>query len=131
MTSTNPQFGDPTEWDEIPTTWTTVFTTAIQAHGHTVTDAHESAITVDVPGLEEGHEWYIAKPNFHGMWAYGIANERGYCANPMWLDVDAADPQAVADAVHAVLSGAPMDEYWLAGASARRPLGQAAEGAQR
>ena len=114
-------YGDPTEWDEIPDEWTQAFTAAIEAHGHTVTDAHEAAIFLDVPGLNDGHAWYLGKPTFHGMWCYGVADERGYCPNPTWLDVDATDPRAVADVVHAVLADAPLHRHWAAGAFAVRP----------
>ncbi|MER7874848.1 hypothetical protein ABTY63_14995 [Streptomyces solisilvae] len=105
------RYGDPTEWDEIPDGWT-------EAHGHTVVEAHESAIIIDVPGLDEGHSWSIGCPNFHGMWAFGVDDERGYCANPEWINADAADPQDIADHVHAILTSAPMERGWMAGSSA-------------
>ncbi|MFE5159662.1 hypothetical protein ACFRNT_14300 [Streptomyces sp. NPDC056697] len=116
--NTTTPYGDPTEWDEIPDGWTEAFTTAIEAHGHTVTEAHESAITIDVPGLDEGHQWYIGAPNFHGMWSYGVADETGRCQNPMWINADATSPQEIADHVHAVLAGAPMERGWIAGSFA-------------
>lgn len=115
---TTNQYGDPTEWDEIPDGWTEAFTTAIKAHGHTVTDAHESAITIDVPGLDEGHEWYIGCPNHHGMWGYGIADERGIAPHVTWINADATDPQDIADHVHAILTGAPMEHGWMSGSTA-------------
>ncbi|MCH6162016.1 hypothetical protein [Streptomyces marispadix] len=121
MTERTDSFGDPTEWDLIPEQWTEAFTTAIQAHGHTVTDAHDEAIAIDVPGLDEGHEWYIGKPNFHGMWSYGVANERGVCDMPQWILADASDPQDVADTVHAILTGAPLRKFWTGGAFAVYP----------
>ncbi|AZK94851.1 MULTISPECIES: hypothetical protein [Streptomyces] len=108
-------YGDPTQWDEIPEAWLTAFTHALQAHGHTIDDAHESAITIAAPGLDDGEEWSLVKPNFHGLWAHGIYI-RGYCPDPEWIHADAADPQAVADVVHAILTGAPLKRTFLNGA---------------
>ncbi|MFB6591650.1 MULTISPECIES: hypothetical protein [Streptomyces] len=108
-------YGDPIDWDEIPDGWTDAFTVAIQAHGHTVLDAHESAITLDVPGLDEDERWAIVVPNFHGLWAYGTYRN-GHCDNPTWLYADATDPQEIADLVHAVLTDAPLNRHWMAGA---------------
>ncbi|WP_431781748.1 hypothetical protein [Streptomyces chumphonensis] len=118
MTDQTSTYGDPTEWDEIPDGWTAAFTAALAAHGHTVTEAHESAITVDVPGLPEGHAWYLGCPNHHGMWGYGVANERGVADHVTWLAADAADPQAIADLVHAVLTDARLGHGFVAGSSA-------------
>ena len=117
MTHT-PAYGDPTEWDEIPDAWTEAFRAAIEALGHTVTDTHETAITIAATSLPEGHTWYLAKPNHHGLWAYSIADETGVAPHITWIYEDATDPQAVADTVHAVLTGAPLRRFHTAGAPA-------------
>lgn len=119
--NTSNPYGDPREWDKIPDGWTEAFTTAIEAHGHTVTEAHESAITINVPDLDDGHEWFIGKPNFHGLWAYGETDDRGVCENPYWIYHDATDPQGIADIVHAILSGAPLEKFWHGGTFAVFP----------
>lgn len=121
MTERTDPYGDPTEWDEIPDDWTEAFTQAIEAYGHTVTDAHEHAIALGVPDLPEGHEWFIGCPNFHGLWSYGVSNERGVCDMPEWIFADATDPQDVADTVHAILSGAPLRKFWTSGSVAVYP----------
>ncbi|MBL1096878.1 hypothetical protein [Streptomyces coffeae] len=113
-------YGDPIEWDWIPEKWIEAFTRAIEDHGHTVLDAHDFAITLDVPGLDEDEEWSLVKPNFHGLWAYG-SYTNGRCNNPGWIYEDAADPQAVANVVHAILTGAPLKRFFTAGAMAVYP----------
>lgn len=96
-------YGDPTEWDWIPDAFSTELRNALERYGWTVLDAHETAVTVEAPGVPQDHAWYLHKPNFHGWWCYGVANEHGYCANPEWLYADAADPHEVAAAADAIL----------------------------
>lgn len=96
-------YGDPCGWSEIPDAWTKEFAAALAAHGHTVTEAHDSAIIIDVPGLPEGHEWHISVPSAHGRWFWCIADESGHCSRPRWIDAAVADPQALADAVAQLL----------------------------
>lgn len=117
-TDTTPgPYGDPTEWDEIPPGWLEKFATALAAHGHTVTGAHDAALTVDVPGLDDGQEWMLVKPNFHGVWAYGVYL-KNHCPNPTWIFADAADPTDIADTVHGILTGAPLARGHLSGLDA-------------
>jgi hypothetical protein len=103
-----PDYGDPADWDAIPD----AFSAALQQHleqlGWVVFDAHDDAVIVDAPGLDEDEQWYLGRPNFHGWWCYGVAI-KGYCANPERLYVDPTDPEAIALAADKILRARRTD----------------------
>ncbi|MER7517829.1 hypothetical protein [Streptomyces sp. NPDC126499] len=79
--------------DEMPDTWVRALTDAIEAYDHTVTDAHETAITIALTpramqplGADPGEELYIGWSERAGIdWGLGHA---GHVPDPQPLGAD-------------------------------------------
>ncbi|MFD5709523.1 hypothetical protein ACFWHW_03860 [Streptomyces pharetrae] len=93
--------------DEMPHDWVRELTLAIETYDHTVADAHESAIVIDltpyamhVLDADPGEQLVIGWTERHGVdWGLGRADLVG---DPQPLD--ARTPQEIAAAVHLLLT---------------------------
>lgn len=93
--------------DEMPEEWVRQLVAAIESYGHSVADAHESGITVDLTdeqartlGAEGDDRLIIGWTERYGVdWGLGRA---GHVPHPEGLDATA--PEQIAAAVHALLT---------------------------
>ncbi|WP_416520043.1 hypothetical protein [Streptomyces achromogenes] len=97
--------------DEMPDTWVREVAAAIETYDHTVVDAHESAIVIDltthamrVLDADPGEQLVIGWTDRYGVdWGLGRADQVG---DPQTLD--ATTPQEIAARVHLLLTtGSP------------------------
>ena len=96
--------GDPADWDAIPASLSAAIQFELLQRGWGTADAHDDAIVIDVPGLDDGEEWVLRRPGWRGdHWTYGIADD-GQCANPEPLAADPTDAAGIAAEVAAVLA---------------------------
>lgn len=93
--------------DEMPDTWVNEVVTAIETRGHTVADAHESAIVIDltphamrVLDADPGEQLVIGWTERYGVdWGLGRPD---HVPNPEPLD--ASTPAEIAARVHLLLT---------------------------
>lgn len=93
--------------DEMPHEWVRDLTDAIEAHGHDVADAHESAIIItltphaaDILDAEPGQQLVIGWTERYGIdWGLGRTD---HVPDPQPLD--AHTPAEIAAAVHRLLT---------------------------
>lgn len=96
MTITEPassDHGDPAEWDELPDGFTAVIARYLEDEGWHVDD-HDDVGVVNVTaadGTETG-TWHSGGGR---IWT-GRCDGHGRCDNPVQLNVDVADPEAIA-----------------------------------
>ncbi|WP_416520080.1 hypothetical protein [Streptomyces achromogenes] len=97
--------------DEMPDTWVRQLVTAIETYDHTVVDAHESAIVIDltthamrVLDADPGEQLVIGWTDRYGVdWGLGRVD---HVPNPE--PMDAATPAEIAARVHLLLTtGSP------------------------
>ncbi|MFE2073685.1 hypothetical protein [Streptomyces misionensis] len=94
-------------FDEMPDTWVREISDAIEVYEHTVADAHESAIVIDLTpasmqllGADSGEQLVIGWTERFGVdWGLGRA---GRVVAPQSLG--ASTPQEIAAAVHLLLT---------------------------
>lgn len=102
MTDTH---GDPADWDTIPTSLSAAIQTELAFRGVTIIDAHDDAIVLGAPGLDDGEDWVLRRPGWRGdHWTYGVATD-GHCPNPEPLAAAPTDAAGIAAEVAAVLAG--------------------------
>ena len=93
--------------DEMPDTWVREVADAIEVYDHTVADAHESAIVIDLTpasmralDADPGEQLVIGWTERYGVdWGLGRADHVG---DPQPLD--ATTPQEIAACVHLLLT---------------------------
>ena len=97
--------------DEMPDTWVRALTTAIEAHGHDVTDCHESAIIIDLTphtmhtlDADPGEQLVIGWTERAGNdWGLGRAD---HVPDPQPLGADTIN-EAAARVHHLLTTGRP------------------------
>ena len=85
--------GDPETWDELPEGFTAVIATELEDHGWHV-DTYDGGTVVNVTAAD-GTETGVWHNGSGKIWT-GIGDGHGYCANPVRINVDVTDPEAIA-----------------------------------
>ncbi|MEU4104001.1 hypothetical protein AB0F16_25980 [Streptomyces tanashiensis] len=93
--------------DEMPNTWVQALAAAIEAHGHEVTDCHESGIVIDLApdtmralDADPGEQLVIGWTERYGIdWGLGRADHV-----PAPQSLDAGSIPEIADRVHHLLT---------------------------